>query len=134
MNKKVSAYPIPAVCNYCESDVVYTSNAEIYGREYGNGKCYKCTKCDAYVNVHNGTDIPMGRLANKELRELKKKCHFLFDPVWKNVRLTRSAAYQRLAKLIGIPPGECHFGWFDKDLLERSLEVLRDPAWYRRAV
>ncbi|MFB5268120.1 zinc-finger-containing protein [Paenibacillus enshidis] len=38
----------------------------------------------AYVGVHDGTDIPLGRLANRELRELKKQCHALFDPVWKN--------------------------------------------------
>ncbi|RKN75029.1 zinc-finger-containing protein [Paenibacillus ginsengarvi] len=39
-----------------------------YGREYGNGRCYKCTNFDAYVGVHTGTMIPLGRLANSELR------------------------------------------------------------------
>lgn len=28
----------PKVCRYCGSPVVFTSNAEIYGKEYGNGK------------------------------------------------------------------------------------------------
>lgn len=27
----------PTICRYCGSPVVYTSNAEIYGKEYGTG-------------------------------------------------------------------------------------------------
>ena len=32
----------PTVCRYCGNPVVFTSNAEIYGKEYGNGKCFLC--------------------------------------------------------------------------------------------
>ena len=132
MNKTISTYPIPIHCDYCGGVVIFTSNAAIYGREYGSGKCYKCTACDAYVGVHNGTEIPLGRLANKELRELKKQCHNLFDLAWKgrSKRITRAEAYKRLASLLGIPARECHFGWFDKDRLTRALEILQDQRWY----
>jgi hypothetical protein len=133
LSSVIPEYPIPTVCDYCGAQVIYTSNAEIYGREYGNGRCYKCTNCDAYVSVHDGTDIPKGRLADKELRELKQQCHVLFDPAWKKVKLPRRTAYQRLATLIGIPPGVCHFGWFGKDLLLKSLNILSDPLWFTRA-
>lgn len=124
-------YPIPTKCPYCNSEVIYTSNAAIYGRIYGNGRCYKCTSCDAYVGVHNRSNIPLGRLANKELRELKKKCHSLFDPVWKlNKHLKREDAYACLAIKLGIPIHECHFGWFDGELLHKALEILRQSDWY----
>ena len=90
MIKNIDRYPVPIVCPYCNSSVIFTSNAEIYGRQYGNGMCYKCTECNSYVGVHTGTKIPLGRLADKELRELKKECHSLFDPVWqKNKNITR---------------------------------------------
>ncbi|MNP36420.1 hypothetical protein D3C76_1298080 [compost metagenome] len=132
MRKKINIYPIPTSCPYCSSSVVFTSNAEVYGKEYGNGRCYKCTSCDAYVGVHTGTDIPLGRLANRELRELKKKCHTLFDPVWKlNKNIKREQAYGRLANVLGIPHAECHFGWFDREMLHRSLEILQQPGWYK---
>lgn len=39
----------PTICRYCGSPVVFTSNAEIYGREYGDGKCYLCRNCKAFV-------------------------------------------------------------------------------------
>jgi len=130
--KQVDYYPIPKECPYCQSDVVYTSNAVIYGREYGNGRVYKCTGCDAYVGVHTGTRIPLGRLANRELRELKKYCHDLFDPAWKgNKNLNREKAYGRLATILEIPHNECHFGWFDKDMLLKAREVLSNPEWYK---
>ena len=55
----------PTVCRYCGSPVVFTSNAEIYGKEYGNGKCFLCRKCKAYVGVHTETQIK-----NETLEEL----------------------------------------------------------------
>lgn len=125
MARKMDRYPIPETCPYCESDVLFTSNQVIYGKEFGNGKCYKCTQCDAYVGVHNGTNIPLGRLANKELRELKKQAHALFDPVWKSKQKTRSEAYADLAKALRIPKKECHFGWFDQPLLLKAIAILQ---------
>lgn len=125
MTRKIDAYPIPTSCPYCFSEVIYTSNKVIYGKEFGNGKCYKCTHCDAYVGVHNGTNIPLGRLANKELRELKKQAHALFDPIWKTKQKTRSEAYADLAKALGIPKEECHFGWFDQAMLLKSIAILQ---------
>jgi len=113
---------------------VFASNAEVYGRKYGNGMCYKCTACDSYVGVHNGTKEPLGRLANKELRTLKVECHNLFDPIWKGPykTLQRTAAYTKLAELLGIRYHECHFGWFDKAMLLRCIEILEDPDWWVR--
>lgn len=71
----------PTICRYCGSPVVYTSNAEIYGREYGNGKCYLCRNCRAFVGVHTGTDTPLGTLANDELRQYRKTAHYWFDQI-----------------------------------------------------
>lgn len=124
MVRNIQKYPIPKVCPYCDSEVMYTSNKEIYGKSFGNGNCYKCTNCDSYVGVHDGTNIPLGRLANRELRTLKKKAHSLFDPTWKNGKKKRSQAYSDLAKKLGIPTKECHFGWFDKEMLEKAIQIL----------
>ena len=134
MPERIDVYPIPILCPYCGAPVIFTSNAAVYGKEYGNGKCYKCTACDAYVSIHRGTDIPMGRLANQELRDLKIQCHALFDPIWKNKGpVSREQAYSWLARALGIPPRECHFGWFDKPALLRCLEILRDEDWHLAA-
>lgn len=131
MKKHIQSYPIPIICDYCGNPVIFASNAEIYGKEYGSGKCYMCTSCDTYVGVHEGTMIPYGKLANQELRDLKKECHCLFDPIWtKNRWINREQAYGKLATLLGIPIEECHFGFFDKDMLHRCLEILSKENWY----
>lgn len=121
---KVVNYPIPEICPYCGSPVIFTSNAVIYGKQYGGGMCYKCVNCDSYVGVHKGTNVPLGILANKELRELKKECHALFDPLWKSNKMTRKEAYGYLANLLSISIDECHFGWFSKEMLQKAKNVL----------
>lgn len=124
--RKINKYPIPKVCHYCGNEVVYTSNSEIYGREYGNGKCYLCRNCMASVGVHNGTDIPLGILASRELSKLKKQSHDLFDVYWKSNQKSRTQCYKQLAIKLGIDVEQCHFGWFDKDMLQKALFILRN--------
>lgn len=126
-------YSVPKTCEFCGSPVILTSNKYIYGREYGNGLCYMCTGlwCDAYVGVHDGSCNPKGRLADKELRTLRKRAHALFDPLWKTqgkYRMTRSGAYSWLARELDISPKECHFSWFDKAMIRRAIRILQEDA------
>lgn len=121
---------IPKECPYCGNEVVFTSNKEIYGKEYGNGKCYLCRNCTASVGTHKGTKNPLGILATKEMRVLKKACHGLFDPVWKTGKLGRTTAYKRLADAMQIPVSDCHFGHFNTDRLLQALTLLTNPQWY----
>lgn len=115
----------PTKCRYCGGDVVFTSNAEIYGREYGNGKCYLCRNCRAYVGVHNGTKTPLGILATPELRKLKIQCHNLFDKKWSN-STERKKCYKELADKLNIDVSECHFGYFDKEMLLKAIKILEN--------
>lgn len=68
-------------CDYCGRETEYVDSKVIYGKSYG--KIYLCRNCMAYVGVHKGTDKPLGRLANAELRNWKKAAHAVFDPLWK---------------------------------------------------
>lgn len=119
---------IPTKCDNCGSNKVrYTTNDEIYGRIFGNGGCYICDDCKAYVGVHDTKNkLPLGRLANKELRDLKMKCHNLFDPLWKNTKFKRKDCYGYLANKLGLHLRETHFGWFNKEYLEKALIVLNN--------
>lgn len=121
----------PTKCNICNGDVIYTSNKIIYGKEYGSGKCYLCTQCGAYVGTHKPRPKEaLGILGNAQMRDMKMKCHELFDKQWKTEptlerqRYMRKRAYQRLADLLNIPLEICHFGYFDMDMLNRAYELL----------
>ena len=82
-------------CPYCGSAVELKDSAVVYhGRSYG--PIYLCSRwpeCDAYVGVHKGTERPLGRLANAELREWKKRAHAAIDDLWKPGRYSRHKVY-----------------------------------------
>lgn len=117
----------PYECNICgDSAVRFCSNAEIYGKQYGSGYCYYCPRCKSYVGTHkNNIREALGILANNNMREMKKKCHAIFDSHWSNKR-EREDLYLWLADEMGITKGSCHFGWFDMDLLKQAYQILVD--------
>ncbi len=124
---RVDVYPVPDACPYCGGEVKYLSNSFIYGREYGNGKCYACLSCRAFVGVHTGTQVPLGRLADKQTTTLRKQCHALFDPMWRDKKVfeNRKQAYSWLADQLGIPVKECHMAWLTDVQLVDALAHLK---------
>lgn len=114
--KRVKDYmPPPVKCNCCGSTCVFlVPNEEIYGKSYGDWPyAYFCDDCGAYVGVHPNTDIPLGTMADKELREARKKAKSAWQSACKMLGLDRAKGYAWLAKQMGIEASECHFGWFD---------------------
>jgi len=117
-------------CNLCGSEKLRrTSNAEVYGKVYGNGKCIICDGCGGYVGCHD-SGRSLGLIANKEMRRLKSKCHAMFDPIWKSRKVSRSHAYVLLAQKLDIEVKDCHFGHFDIDMLNKSISVLSSADWF----
>jgi hypothetical protein len=116
------------VCPYCSGNSELIDSKLIYGKSYAN--MYYCGKCDAYVGVHQGTKISLGRLANKELRICKKKAHNVFDPMWrKKMELeniskyeARTLGYKWLSKEMGIESKFCHIGMMN---VEQCREVIK---------
>jgi hypothetical protein len=110
--------------------VAYTSNAVIYGRKYGSGHCYRCRSCGAYVGTHeHRPKEAFGILSNAEMREWKIKCHSIFDNLWQfrnndERNRYRNMYYGRLAEALNISKSDCHFGYFDMDMLKKAYEIL----------
>lgn len=109
-----------AVAVKSDKDSVYEEMLRRYG------KIYLCRNCMAYVGVHKGTDKPLGRLANAELRNWKKAAHAVFDPLWKYGRFRghRNAAYAWLAQKMGLPVEKTHIGMFDVGQCRKAIEII----------
>lgn len=121
--------PIPTVCSCCFSErVELVENSEIYhGRSYGEWPyAYLCRCCGAYVGLHPVTDIPLGTLADKPLRDARNGCKRPFEMIWRNGAMTRKEAYAWLAKGLGITAEECHFGLFDIERCQRARDLCND--------
>lgn len=132
-------------CPYCGEKPEYVDSAVIYGQSYG--MIYLCKDCDAYVGVHHSTSRrALGRLANKELREAKKRAHFYFDQLWKRKiqqgikeqpsrkkgknyicwrGKCRTEAYKWLGKELGTPKKFTHIGMFDSKLCAEVERICK---------
>ncbi len=111
-------------CPYCGAPTQLIDDTEIYGRSFGT-KCYICRPCQAWVGCHKGTDKALGRIANKELRELKHLAHEAFDPLWKGGFLPRTAAYEILSVAFELPPEYTHIVMFDEELSRKTIELSK---------
>ena len=118
----------PTTCNLCGGKVIYTSNAQIYGKEYGSGKCYLCTSCGAYVGTHKPRPREaLGLLADARMRAGKQMCHAVFDSKWKGkpkAHKKMQDLYRWLAQRMDIPIDDCHFGYFDLTQLRKAYKIL----------
>lgn len=112
-------------CDYCGRQAEYVDSRVVYGKSYG--MIYLCRNCMAYVGVHKGTDKPLGRLANAELRHWKKLAHAAFDPLWKFGRFKgrRNGAYAWLAGKMGLPIEKTHIGMMDVRQCKQVYEICR---------
>lgn len=112
-------------CPYCGKQAEYVDSKIIYhGRSYG--MIYICRPCDAYVGVHDGTDVPKGSLANARVRYWRRLAHAAFDPLWQSGKFyrRRGAAYTWLSEKLGLPKEETHIGMFDVDNCKKVIRIV----------
>lgn len=115
-------------CPYCGSSTILRSADGIYKNNSRSTMLYVCKnypKCDSYVRVHDGTTIPMGTVANRELRALRREAHKHFDKLYEEGYMTKDDAYQWLASLIGIPLSEAHIGYFGDYYCKKVIEASK---------
>ena len=123
------------ICPYCGNNAELTNSAIVYhGRDYGPIYLCKCVEGWAFVGCHKGTTTPLGRLADRELREWKKRAHSAFDHLWKHGHKTRNDAYQWLARELNIEANDCHIGMFDVQTCRRVVEISRKYLKTHRVV
>ena len=116
------------ICDYCGRKAELVDSKVIYGTSYG--MMYLCRHCNAYVGCHKGTDRPLGRLADAELRYWKKAAHAVFDPLWRKGRFQghRQAAYAWLADQMGLPVEQTHIGMFDIAQCKQAIKIVQEKG------
>lgn len=116
------------ICPYCKHSTEFVDSSIVYGKSFG--MIYLCKSCDAYCGVHKGTEKSLGRLANNELRFLKKEAHKYFDLIWKEAGEKRSETYKHLSEYLNIPIEYTHIGMFKietcKEVIDWSKMILND--------
>jgi len=106
-------------CPYCNSIGELRDSSYVYGGDDTNVLIYVCKNfpgCDSYGSK---------TLANKELRELRRYCHELFDSYWKSNGLPRSLGYKILSSKLGIKKRNCHIALFDVGLCNKLINIFK---------
>jgi len=118
-------------CPYCDAsaelvkgNVIYPYREDLYHLNFY--LCRHYSHEPAYVGCHKGTSVPLGRLADTELRQWKSAAHRAFDPIWRpklgEKQMSRKKAYAWLARQLNIPKKECHIGMFDITLCAQTVK------------
>lgn len=121
-------------CPYCGKPAELRKSSDLYphsSQDYG--LFWVCPgDCDAYVGTHTNSKrhTPLGRLANKELREWKRKAHAIFDPMWKMshddyMGFSRQQAYDWLTQQMG-RVNQVHIGQCDVNECKQIVEICYD--------
>ena len=118
-------------CPYCNKEALLVNGDIIYPHrpDLSEKKFWYCRPCGAYVGTHANSKrhIPLGRLANEELRKYKSLAHAAFDPLWKakmakdgmSKTKARRAGYEWLSGELGLEVKKCHIGSANVDICKR---------------
>ncbi len=125
-------------CPYCGRNAELRCSSEIYKTDkYEPQMLWVCSgypECDSYVRCQPGTKIPLGNLANSELRALRREAHKYFDRLYKEGVLSREGAYRWLSDLLCLPMQNVHISCLSeyhcKIVIEKTKEILE----YRRKI
>lgn len=124
-------------CSYCGQPARLVDGSWVYPHrpDLKSKVFWMCDPCNAWVGCHrakkdggrgDGT-LPLGRLANAQLRKLKQEAHKVFDPLWRNGPFrNRTMAYRWLAQQLQISYADCHIGLFDDTTCQRVINIVRE--------
>lgn len=119
----------PMRCPYCGAPVVYRSADGIYHENKAGTMLYVCSRypeCDAYVRAQPGTSLPLGTLANGELRALRRQAHRQFDQLHKTGRMTKEEAYHWLADFLQAPQSQAHIGYLGEYTCKQVIQAAKE--------
>jgi len=117
-------------CPYCGATAVLRPASFIYGsdlQEKGR-HIYLCSNwpaCDAYVSAHKTTLLPMGTLANGDLRHKRILAHRALSAFQKRRHMETWAVYLWLQMQLGMNRDETHIGQFSAAQCEQVIQICR---------
>ena len=117
---------VAPICPYCNKRSERVTGREVYPhkKELLYQIFYQCKPCRAYIGTHKRSDgIPIGRLANKDLRRAKADLHREFDQIWRNGLMSRAGLYIWLAKQLNINKQDCNIASFDLETCVKATEL-----------
>lgn len=115
-------------CPYCGAQAFLRPASTVRSQASLDEEVYVCARyptCDAYVSAHRESHMPMGTLANKQLRHKRRQAHIALNQLWEQGYMTRKEAYRWLQVQLGLPESEAHIGRFSEYRCEQVIALCR---------
>lgn len=116
-------------CPYCGAKATLRPSSAVYGdAAKTDGFLYVCDrypKCDAYVAAHRQSKLPMGTLANGDLRHKRIEAHRAFNWFWESGLMSKSQAYKWMQAKLGLSEEDAHIAKFGEYRCAQLIALCR---------
>lgn len=133
----VHRMPRPVRCDECGSPCVELQSKKLMGMHIKGpwDLIWHCGSCLAFVGCHQGTDVPMGLMANRDTRHARYMAHETLDPLWRGKRAIaeRAEVYAWIAAFLGIAPEVAHISMLNEEQCNRLIAGVENFKETRRA-
>ena len=120
-------------CPYCHAHASLRPASIVYGENRrSHGKylylCDRWPACDAYVSAHSDTLLPMGTLADGNLRHKRILAHKALQQLCQSRRMKKWEAYVWLQAKLGLNAGQTHIGQFSDWMCDEVIRLCRQAS------
>ncbi|AJX19710.1 hypothetical protein AQ910_24140 [Burkholderia pseudomallei] len=134
VGRPVPALPQP-VCDYCGAKALLARfGDDAYPYREDHGELWICSPCDAWIGVfpRSRRHVPLGRLANAELRHAKSELHAALEPLVAakmrrdgcNAFEARAKGIRWLATQLGLDAASSTIHTLDLDACRHALRLV----------
>ena len=122
-------------CPYCHAHASLRPASLVYGATpQARGKyLYVCDRwpvCNAYVSAHERTLLPMGTLANGDLRHKRILAHRALKKLQQDCQMEKWEVYIWLQAKLGLDARQTHIGQFSEYMCEQVISLCQQAPAY----
>ena len=113
------------LCPYCLKETQCMEAGEAGAPRLLPGRrAMVCPDCGSFVYCHPLTSVPLGSVADKELRRLRWETHQVFEMLPRlKLKRSRYNAYSWLSLQLGLSKDVTHIGLFDEATCRRAIDI-----------
>ena len=120
-------------CPYCGAQAVLRPAEAVYQSKAKPGRhLYVCARyplCDSYVGAHEGTLLPMGTLADGDLRNKRIMAHRAFNRLWESGTMKKWQAYKWMQAKFGLRSDQAHIAMFSEYMCDQLIAECDGAAF-----
>ncbi len=109
-------------CGECGSVMILRRSKKFNSLFYG---CSKFPECKGSHGAHPD-GRPLGLPGNRRTSLARIHAHDVFDRLWKQRRMTRSAAYAWMKRVMDLPEDAAHIGHLTSEQCERLVKLIKE--------